>query len=84
MNHPKKTVVVSFIGILLLTGGGKLLSGHLPSYRQLFAIWALFLFLSLGAEITPELAATLALLILVTAGLQNFSAISGFIKKFVG
>ena len=84
MNSPKKTVVISFIGVLLLTGGGKVFNGHLPTYRQLAGIFILFVALSVGVEITPELAATLALLILVTVALENFIDVSVAIKKLVG
>jgi len=84
VNSPKKTVVISFIGVLLLTGGGKVLNGHLPTYRQLAGIAVLFIALSIGVEITPELAATLALLILVTVALENFMEVSTALKKLVG
>jgi hypothetical protein len=84
VTSPKKTVVVSFLGLLLLTGGGKVLNGHLPSYKQLAGIGILFIALSVGVEITPELAATLALLVLVTVALENFMEVSTAIKKLVG
>jgi hypothetical protein len=81
---PKKTVVVSLLGVVLLTGGGKLLQGKLPTYKQIGGITLLFVALSIGVELTPEVAAALALLILVTAALENFGAIAPNIDKFLG
>lgn len=84
MNNPKQTVVISFVGVMILTGGGKVLSGHLPTYRQLMGTFILFVILGVGVEIAPEVAATLALLVLLTAALENFGAIAPAIKKLVG
>jgi hypothetical protein len=84
MNNPKKTVVVSLVGVIILTGGGKVLSGHLPTYKQLFGTFILFLILGIGVEVAPEVAATLALLVLVTAALENFGEIAPKITKLVG
>jgi hypothetical protein len=81
---PKKTVVVSFLGVLLLTGGGKIVSGHLPTYKQLAGILILFIGLSMGVEIMPEVAATLALLILVTVFLENFMEVAKAINTLLG
>jgi len=67
----KGTVAVSLVGCSVLVGGGKLLHAELPSYRQIEGLFFLFIILAIGSELAPEVAGSLALLILVTVFLET-------------
>jgi hypothetical protein len=68
----------------VLIGGGAILRGSLPSYRQIGGTFAVFLLLSIGVEVMPEIAAMFALLVLVTVFLETFGNVSGGLARLLG
>lgn len=68
---PRGTVATTLVGCGILIAGGNLLHAKLPTYRQIEGVFFLFLILSIGVEVAPEVTQALALLIFVTVFLEN-------------
>lgn len=75
-SNPKHTVIISLVACTVLIGGNALLSMQFPSYKQMGGVFGAFLLLSIGVELTPELAAMFALIVLVTVFLNTFGSLS--------
>lgn len=75
-SNPKHTVIISLVACTMLIGGNSLLSREFPSYKQIGGVFGVFLLLSIGVELAPELAAMFALLVLVTVFLATFGSLS--------
>lgn len=76
VNHPKGVVVISLVACTVLIGGNALLSLKFPPYKQIGGVFGVFLLLSIGVELAPELSAMFALLVLVTVFLATFGSLS--------
>lgn len=84
MNNGKHLVAVSLLGTGVLVVGGKVLSGHLPPYKQLLGIFVAYVGLSLTAEVAPELAGAMAMLVLVVVALETAGDLGPTIGRLLG
>lgn len=75
-SNPKHTVIISLVACTVLVGGNSLLTRKFPSYKQVGGVFGVFLLLSIGVELAPEMSAMFALLVLVVVFLNTFQSLS--------
>lgn len=69
--NPRQLVTLSLIVTGVLTTVDELISGRIPAPRAYIGLVAMFIMLLLLAQIVPQIAAPLAMLLLVVALLQR-------------
>ena len=70
--NPKSMVALSLLTSGVLIGASQLLNGKMPTYRQLVGVFVVYVFLGIGAEVTPEVAAAFSVLIVVVVFMETF------------
>jgi preprotein translocase subunit Sec61beta len=79
---PKSTVGISMLTSGVLIATSQLLNKKLPTYRQLVGVFIVYVFLGVGVEITPELAAMFSILVVVVIFFETFEKISPKLESF--
>lgn len=80
--NPKSTVALSLITSGTLIGASQILNKRMPTYRQLVGVFVVYVFLGVGAEITPELASAFAILIVVVVFFETFGKTAPKLDQF--
>jgi hypothetical protein len=79
---PKSTVGMSLLTSGVLIAASQLLNKKMPSYRQLIGVFVVYVFLGIGVEVTPELAAMFSLLVVVVVFFETFGKIAPQLDSF--
>jgi len=79
---PKSTVGISMLTSGVLIAASQLLNKKMPTYRQLVGVFIVYVFLGVGVEITPELAAMFSILVVVVVFFETFEKISPKLESF--
>ena len=79
---PKSTVGISLLSSGVLIGASQLLNKKMPSYRQIIGVFVVYIFLGIGVEVTPELAAMFSLLVLVVVFFETFGKVAPQLDAF--
>lgn len=79
---PKGTVALSLLSSGILIGTSQMLNKKMPTYKQLVGVFIVYVFLGIGVEITPELAAMFSLLILTVVFFETFGKVAPRLDDF--